>query len=134
MNRKILIFALILSLTLIGLTVYLLLTKPPAFSPIKGKMIIDTGPLVGGRMVHQSLDLMAFLVTLVMVIRIGPGAIALPILIFGFSFLFSALLPIAFGTKILWALPLINSFFGLLGIITFMYVFGLFGLLFKKKE
>ena len=91
-----------------------------------------SGPMVGQSFLFVVVNLLVFLVTLILVLRIGSGRIAGPILVIGFGFLTSAVLPLVWGSDVFWLVPLIQSFCGFLGILFFMQVLGIFSLFNKK--
>lgn len=97
-------------------------------------MAISTfsGPMIGEGMLFISVNLVAFLVTLMLVLRIGSGKISQPIFLIGLGFLLSALISIVIGTNYLWAVPLVQTIFGLAGIISLMKIFGVFEIISKK--
>ncbi len=90
------------------------------------EILTFSGPMIGQSMLFVAVDLLAFLMTLLVVLRIGTGKIAQPILVFSLGFLFSAILPLIFGTDVLWLIPIVQSAFGILGILLFMKVLGIF--------
>ncbi len=85
-----------------------------------------SGPMIGEGMLFITVNLVAFLVTLMLVLRIGSGKISQPIFFIGLGFLLSALIPVVAGTDYLWASPLVQTLFGLLGIVSLMKIFGVF--------
>ena len=82
--------------------------------------------MVGQSFLFVIVNLLVFLATLLLVLRIGNGKIAQPILVIGFGFLASAVMPLIWGSDVFWLVPLIQSFCGLLGILLFMQVLGIF--------
>jgi len=93
------------------------------------KLLIYTGPLIGQGMLFITLNLVAFLLTLVLVLRIGTGKIGQPIFLIGLGFLVAALIPLVLGTEHLWAVPVAQTLFGVAGIFSLMKAFGVFELL-----
>jgi hypothetical protein len=93
-------------------------------------ILIYSGPMVGQSMLFVSVNLLAFLLTLLVVLRIGTGKIAQPILVISLGFLASAIVPLFWGPELLWLIPLIQSLFGILGILLFMKVLGIFQMIF----
>jgi len=95
-------------------------------------MLIHTGPLIGQGMLFISINLVAFLVTFMLVLRIGSGQIGQPIFLIAVGFLLSALVPLILGSDFLWAVPLVQTLFGLIGIISLMRIFGIFEMISRK--
>jgi len=96
------------------------------------QIVVDLGPTIGDGMLFISLNLVAFLLSLILVLRIGTGKIGQPIFLIGLGFLFSGLIPTIFGVEYLWAVPLVQSLFSILGIIVFMKVLGIWEILKNK--
>ena len=90
------------------------------------QMFVDLGPALGGQMAHVYVDIIAFLITLFLVMKVGRGKIRYPILILGLTFLVSALIPLFFGHNLMWLVALIKSIGGMISIIWFISIFGLF--------
>jgi hypothetical protein len=90
------------------------------------EILTFSGPMIGQSMLFVAVDLLAFLITLLVVMRIGTGKIAQPILVFSLGFLVSAVLPLVWGTDVLWLVPIVQSVFGIFGILLFMKVLGIF--------
>ncbi|PIZ43740.1 hypothetical protein COY33_01060 [candidate division WWE3 bacterium CG_4_10_14_0_2_um_filter_42_7] len=95
-------------------------------------IIANTGPLVGDAMLFTVVNFIAFLVTLLFVLKIGTGKIGQPIFFIGLSFLVSALIPSVFGVENIWLVPLSQTFFCLMGILSLTNIFELFRV--SKKE
>ena len=96
-------------------------------------ILTSSGPMIGQSFLFVTVNLLVFLATLLLVLRIGNGKIAQPILVIGFGFLISAVLPLIWGSDIFWLVPLIQSFCGLFGILLFMQVLGIFSLFSPKN-
>lgn len=95
---------------------------------------IYTGPMVGSAMLFTTVNFVAFLTTLILVLRIGTGRLGQPIFFIGLGFLVSALIPSVFGIENIWLVPLAQTFFSLMGIVSMMHLFGVFRLLLSKKN
>jgi len=98
------------------------------------EIIISRGPTLGDGMLFISLNLIAFLVCLMFVLRIGKGKIAKPIFFISLGFLVSATIPLTLGEELLWMVPVIQTTFSLLGIMGFMEAYGVFDLISGKKH
>lgn len=98
------------------------------------KVLINLGPTIGDGMLFITVNLIAFLLTLMLVLRIGPGKIAQPIFLIGLGFVFSAFVPIILGIEFLWLVPLVQSLFSGIGIILLMGVLGVWELIREKKK
>ncbi|MBU4380758.1 hypothetical protein L6255_00085 [Candidatus Parcubacteria bacterium] len=92
------------------------------------------GPQIGDSMAFVYLNLVAFLVTLMFVLRVGTGKIAKPIFFISLGFLISACIPLTLGNEYLWMVPLIQTLFSILGIMGFMSAYGVFDLITKKQN
>jgi len=92
-----------------------------------------SGPMIGQGMLFISVNLVAFLITLMFVLRIGSGKISQPIFFIGLGFLLSALIAVVGGTDWLWAVPLVQALFGLIGILSLMKIFGVFEMISKNQ-
>lgn len=100
-----------------------------------GRLILTySGPMIGQSMLYVAINLVVFLLTLLLVLRIGTGKIAQPILVISFGFLISAILPLIWGSDVLWVVPVVQSIFGLLGMLLFMQILGVFVLLSVKSD
>lgn len=105
-------------------------------------MEISTGPIIWDLLVFVPINMAAAFMALILIFRVGRGKLNIPIVFIGLGFLFSALVPVIFGYDYLWAVPITQTFFGVLSLIFFMKVFGVFTLMsrqgkpafFKKKE
>ncbi len=97
------------------------------------QLLIHSGPQIGEGMLFISINLVAFLVTFMLVLRIGAGKIGHPIFLIGLGFLLSSLIPLILGTDFLWVVPLIQTIFTLLGIISLMKIFGVFEMISSKN-
>jgi len=95
---------------------------------------MSTGPLVAGQMIHVYVDLVAFFITMYLVIKIGTGKIRLPIVVFALAFLSAALIPLIWGHGAMWVMALVKSSLGFIGVLMFIQIFGGKSLLFPKKE
>ena len=89
------------------------------------QMTIDMGPALGGQMAHVYVDLVAFVISLYLVMKIGRGKIRNPIMLLGLGFLVSALIPLFFGHQFMWLIALVKSIAATFAMIWFMSVFGL---------
>lgn len=90
------------------------------------------GPQFGNSMVFVFLNLVAFLVTLMFILRVGTGKIAKPIFFISLGFLISACIPLTLGNEYIWMVPIIQTLFSILGIMGFMSAYGVFDLITKK--
>jgi len=88
--------------------------------------------MIGEGMLFITLNLVAFLLTLVLVLRIGAGRIGQPIFLIGLGFLVSGLIPLILGIEYLWAVPVVQTLFGMVGIFSLMRIFGVFQLMEKR--
>ncbi len=96
------------------------------------QIIISEGPKIGDGMLFISIDLVAFLVVLMFILRIGTGKLAIPMFFISLSFLLSALVPLLFGLEELWVVPVLQSLFTLIGVFILMKILGVFDLMSKK--
>jgi len=96
------------------------------------QVLVNLGPTIGEGMLFITVNLIAFLITLILVLRIGSGKIAKPIFLIGLGFLFSALSPMIFGVENIWAVPIIQSIFSAVGILMFIKIFGVWEMIKKK--
>ena len=96
------------------------------------KIQIFLGPTIGATPAYVYLNLTAFLVILLFVLRIGSGKIAKATFLIGLGFLTSAVVPLIFGIEYLWLALIVNSLLTLIGVLSFMKVYGVFDLLSKK--
>ena len=96
------------------------------------QLIIQAGPQIGEGMLFISINLVAFLITFMLVLRIGAGKIGHPIFLIGLGFLLSSLVPLILGTDFLWAVPLIQTMFTFLGVVSLMRIFGVFEMISNK--
>ena len=92
------------------------------------------GPTIGQGMMFITLNLVAFLLSLVLVLRIGAGRIGQPVFLIGLGFLVAALIPLVVGMEYLWAVPVAQTLFGLAGIFALMKTFGVFDLLTQTQS
>lgn len=100
-------------------------TPPPA---------ILLGPALGQWPVSQIFNTLAFLFTLVLMLRIGPGQLSYPLLFFKYSFLSALLGPLLFGSpQSVWFSPLLSSVFGFLGILALIWVLGIIDVILKGR-
>ena len=95
-------------------------------------IIVLKGPTIGDGMLFITINLVAFLVCLMFILRIGTGKLAIPMFFISLGFLLSSLIPMLFGIEQLWLVPLVESLFVLLGIVFFMKILGVFELISKK--
>jgi len=95
---------------------------------------IFIGPQFGNAMAFVFLNLVAFLVTLMFVLRIGTGKIAKPVFFISLGFLISACVPLTLGNEYIWMVPIIQTLFSILGIMGFMSAYGVFDLISKKVK
>ena len=93
---------------------------------------IFIGPQFGNAMAFVFLNLVAFLVTLMFVLRIGTGKIAKPVFFISLGFLISACVPLTLGNEYIWMVPIIQTLFSILGIMGFMSAYGVFDLISKS--
>ncbi|MCG2686155.1 hypothetical protein L6258_02180 [Candidatus Parcubacteria bacterium] len=93
------------------------------------KILVSSGPMIGQGMLFITLNLVAFLLTLVLVLRIGAGRIGQPIFLIGLGFLVSGLIPLILGIEYLWAVPVAQTLFGVAGIFSLMRALGVFQLI-----
>ncbi|MBW1937028.1 MAG: hypothetical protein JRI84_16070, partial [Deltaproteobacteria bacterium] len=91
---------------------------------VGSKILVFGGPMIGEGMLFITLNLVAFLLTLVLVLRIGAGRIGQPIFLIGLGFLVSGLIPLILGIEYLWAVPVVQTLFGMVGIFSLMRIFG----------
>ena len=95
---------------------------------------IYKGLTIGDGMIFITLDLIAFLITLMLILRIGTGELSKVIFLFALSFLLPAIIPLIFGTQVLWWVPFIQTIFSLAGIYLLMKVLGVFELMSTNKK
>lgn len=95
---------------------------------------IDTGPMIGQAFLFIPINAAAFFLTLLLILRIGKGAINLPIILIALGFLLSAFTPLVTGIRYLWIVPLIQTFFSAVGILALMKVFGVFSMLLEPHK
>jgi len=100
-----------------------------------GRLLLTySGPMVGETLLFVAINLVVFLLTLLLVLRIGTGKIAQPLLVISLGFLASSVVPLFSGSSFLWLIPIIQSVFTMLGMVMFMYVLGVFVLLTSKDN
>ncbi|OIP97712.1 hypothetical protein COT69_03080 [candidate division WWE3 bacterium CG09_land_8_20_14_0_10_39_24] len=90
------------------------------------------GPVIGDGMLFITINLVAFLICLMFILRIGTGKLAIPVFFIGLGFLLSALIPLLFGIESLWAVPLVEGLFVFAGVVIFMKILGIFDLITNK--
>ncbi|PIR43626.1 hypothetical protein COV24_01710 [candidate division WWE3 bacterium CG10_big_fil_rev_8_21_14_0_10_32_10] len=75
------------------------------------------------------IDFMAFLFTVLLLLRIGSGLLSIPVFFFALSFLIPPLTFVIFGESVIWVLPVIQTLIGLIGIALLMKILGVFELI-----
>ena len=98
------------------------------------KILVYKGPTVGDGMLYITINLVAFLVVLMFILRIGTGKLAIPMFFIALAFLISALIPILIGVEYLWLVPLVESLFVFIGVMILMRILGVFELISGKSE
>lgn len=95
---------------------------------------VYTGPMVGETLVFVPVNAAVFFLSLLVIIRIGKGKLNLPIILLALGFLAAAATPVILGVKYLWVVPLVQTTFGALSIISLMKIFGIFGMIFGSDR
>jgi hypothetical protein len=101
-------------------------------------MVSDTyltilkGPVIGNGMLFVSINLVAFLVTMIFVLRSGSGKIAKPISLIGIGFFLSACVPLTLGEEYLFLVPVIETILILSGLMWLMRIYGIFEMISKR--
>lgn len=90
------------------------------------------GPTIGTTPAYVYLNLTAFLIILLFVLRIGSGKIAKATFVLGLGFLTSAVVPLILGIEYLWLAIFASSLLTLVGVLLFMKVYGVFDLISQK--
>ncbi|MBI4128329.1 MAG: hypothetical protein HY459_04680 [Parcubacteria group bacterium] len=90
------------------------------------------GPSLGGQPLHVFVDLLASLIALSLMLKMGTGKLKYPIFVFVIGYLTSALVRILGGYSYAWLVPLIKSFTDFIGLIWLFSLLGGF-VLFRRK-
>ena len=91
-----------------------------------GQMLVDFGPGFGGQMLHVYVDVLAFLVTLFLVMKLGMGKMRYPIMVLALTLLLTALIPVIWGHQWMWLIALLRSIGIIIAMIWLMVIFGVF--------
>jgi len=133
--------------TISFITITALLGAPPALAQLQNlgsniiihgpdaqhkQILIDAGPMIGNQMIHVYANFVAFLIAMYLFIMLKRGRIRYPILILGFTFLITGLIPVLFGHHLMWVTHVIETSGALLTLLAFLGIFGLLNI--KKRK
>lgn len=89
----------------------------------------EFGLILFGYPLFVWVDFIAFLITIILIFRLGSGSLVKPVYSFSLSFLLPVLIAFLFGSSLYWLVPLIQTFFVFIGIYLLMRVLGIFDLI-----